>query len=107
MEISSKMYDSFLTPNVMQKFRIAISQNLESQTWDLKEILSEFHKEFRLREQCLVNPKDIRPSNSFQRGEVLHSTSALYSESANNKQFSRVWCSFSNQNHQNSKCNVV
>ena len=53
MEISSKMYDSFLTPNVMQKFRIAISQNLESQTWDLKEILSEFHKEFRLREQCL------------------------------------------------------
>ena len=107
MEISSKMYDSFLTPNVMQKFRIAISQNLESQTWDLKEILSEFHKEFQLREQCLVNPKDVRPSNSFQRGEVLHSSLALYSESANNKQFSRVWCSFSNQNHQSSKCNVV
>ena len=80
---------------------------MESETWDLKEILSEFHKELQLREQCLVNPKDVRPSNSFQRGESLHSTSALYSESAKNKQFSRVWCSFCNQNHQSSKCNVV
>ncbi|XP_068734496.1 uncharacterized protein [Montipora capricornis] len=26
---------------------------------------------------------------------------------AKNKQFSRVWCSFCNQNHQSSKCNVV
>ena len=46
-------------------------------------------------------------SDSFQRGESLQSTSALYSESAKNKQFSRVWCSFCNQNHQSSKCNVV
>ena len=111
MEISSEMYGCFLTPIIMQKvpeeFRIAISRNLESETWDLKEILSEFHKELQLREQCLVNPKDVRPSNSFQRGESLHSTSALYSESAKNKQFSRVWCSFCNQNHQSSKCNVV
>ena len=111
MEISSEMYGCFLTPIIMQKlpeeFRIAISRNLESETWDLKEILSEFHKELQLREQCLVNPKDVRPSNSFQRGESLQSTSALYSESAKNKQFSRVWCSFCNQNHQSSKCNVV
>ncbi|XP_068738177.1 uncharacterized protein [Montipora capricornis] len=109
MEISSEMYGCFLTPIIMKKlpeeFRIAISRNLESETWDLKEILSEFHKELQLREQCLVNPKDVRPSNSFQRGESLQSTSALYSESAKNKQFSRVWCSFCNQNHQSSKCN--
>ena len=93
----------FLTPIIMQKlpeeFRIAISRNLKSETWDLKEILSEFHKELQLREQRLVNPKDVRPSNSFQTGESLQSTSALYSESAENKQFSRVWCSFCNQNH--------
>ncbi|XP_068761955.1 uncharacterized protein [Montipora capricornis] len=111
MEISSEMYGCFLTPTIMQKlpeeFRIAISRNLESETWDLKEILSEFHKELQLREQCLVNPKYVRPSNSFQRGESLQSTSALHSESAKNKQFSRVWCSFCNQNHQSSKCNVV
>ena len=111
MEISSEMYGCFLTPIIMQKlpeeFRIAISRNLESETWDLKKILSEFHKELQLREQCLVNPKDVRPSNSFQRGESLHSTSALYSKSAKNKQFYRVWCSFCNRNHQSSKCNVV
>ena len=94
MEISSEMYGCFITPIIMQKlpeeFRIAISRNLESETWDLKEILSEFHKELQLREQCLVNPKDVRPSNSFQRGESLQCISALYSESAKNKQFSRV-----------------
>ena len=81
MEISSEMYGCFLTPIIMQKlpeeFRIAISRKLESETWDLKKILSEFHKELQLREQCLVNPKDVRPSNSFQRGESLQSTSAL------------------------------
>ena len=42
MEISSEMYGCFLTPIIMQKlpeeFRIAISRNLESETWDLKEI---------------------------------------------------------------------
>ena len=51
MEISSEMYGCFLTPIMMQKlpeeFRIAISRNLESETWDLKEILSEFHKELQ------------------------------------------------------------
>ena len=54
MEISSEMYGCFLTAIIMQKlpeeFRIAISGNLESETWDLKEILSEFHKELQLRE---------------------------------------------------------
>ena len=54
-----------------------------------------------------MNPKDVRPSNSFQRVESLHSTSALFSKSAKNKQFDRVWCSFCNRNHQSSKCNVV
>ena len=53
MDISSEMYGCFLTPIIMQKlpeeFRIAISRNLESETWDLKEILSEFHKELHER----------------------------------------------------------
>ena len=62
MEISSEMYGCFLTPIVPQKlpeeFRIAITRNLESETWNLKDILVEFHKELQLREQCLVNNKD-------------------------------------------------
>ena len=109
MEISSEMYGCFLTPIVMQKlpeeFRIAITRNLESETWNLKDILGEFHKELQLREQCLVNNKDSRPSH--QRGESPFSTSALYTDSSENKQSPRVWCSFCNQNHQSSKCNVV
>ena len=112
LEISSDMYGCFLTPIIMQKlpeeFRIAISWNLESETWELKDILREFHKELQLREQCLVNSKDLRPSSSCQRGESPFSTSALYSDSARNKQLSRVWCSNpGNQDHQSSKCNVV
>ena len=107
MEISSEMYGCFLTPIVMQKlpeeFRIAITRNLESETWNLKDILSEFHKELQLREQCLVSNKESRPSN--QRGELPPSTSAsLFTD---NRQSPRVWCSFCNQNHQSSKCNVV
>ena len=46
MEISSEMYGCFLTPIVMQKlpeeFRIAITRNLGSETWNLKDILVEF-----------------------------------------------------------------
>ena len=109
MEISSEMYGCFLTPIVMQKlpeeFRIAITRNLESETWNLKDILVEFHKELQLREQCLVNNKEFKSSN--QRGEFPLSTSALYTDSSKDKQSSRVWCSFCNQNHQSSKCNVV
>ena len=109
MEISSKMYGCFLTPIVMQKlpeeFRIAITRNLKSETWNLKDILVEFHKELQLREQCLVNNKEFKSSN--QRGEFPLSTSALYTDSSKDKQSSRVWCSFCNQNHQSSKCNVV
>ena len=109
MEISSEMYGCFLTPIVMQKlpeeFRIAITRNLGSETWNLKDILVEFHKELQLREQCLVNNKEFRSSN--QRGELPLSTSALYTDSSKDKQSSRVWCSFCNQNHQSSKCNVV
>ena len=109
MEISSERYGCFLTPIVMQKlpeeFRIAITRNLESETWNLKDILVEFHKKQHLREQCLVNNKEFRSSN--QRGELPLSTSALYTDSSKDKQSPRVWCSFCNQNHQSSKCNVV
>ena len=109
MKISSEMYSCFLTPIVMQKlpeeFRIAITWNLESETWNLKEILVEFHKELQLTEQCLVNNKEFRSSN--QRVELPLSTSTLYTDSSKDKQSSPVWCSFCNQNHQSSKCNVV
>ena len=48
IRISSEMYGCFLTPIVMQKlaeeFRIAITRNLGSETWNLKDILVEFHK---------------------------------------------------------------
>ena len=71
----------------------------------MKDILVEFHKELQLREQCLVNNKEFRSSN--QGGELPLSTSALYTDSSKDKQSSRVWCSFCNQNHQSSKCNVV
>ena len=64
MEISSEMYGCFVTPIVMHKlpeeFRIAITRNLESETWNLKHILGEFKKELQLREQCLVNNKEFR-----------------------------------------------
>ena len=83
MEISSDMYGCFLMPTIMQKLpeesRIAITCNLGSKTWNLKVILSEFHKELQLREQCLLSTKELRPSSSSQRGESLHSTSALFS----------------------------
>ena len=93
MEISSEMYGCFLTTIVMQKlpeeFRIAITRNLESETWNLKDILVEFHKELQLREQCLVKNKEFRSSN--QRGELPLSTSALYTDSSKDKQSSRVF----------------
>ena len=111
MEISPDMYGCFLTPIIMQKlpeeFRIAITRNLGSETWNLKDILREFHKELQLREQCLLNTKELRPSSSSQRGESLHSTSALFSNSSKGKKVARVWCSFCNQDHQSSSCNVV
>ena len=111
MEIPSDMYDCFLTPTVMQKFRIPeefripITRNLESETWNLKDILIEFYKELQLREQCLVNNKELRTSN--QTSELPLSTSALYTDSSKDKQSFCVWCSFCNQNHHSSKCNVV
>jgi len=68
-----------------EEFRIAITRNLGSDTWNLKIILSEFHKELQLREQCLPNTKELRPSSLSQRGESLHSTSALFSNSSKDK----------------------
>ena len=63
MEISSQMYVSFFNTDyhaeITGKFRIAISWNFESDAPDLKDILSEFHGELQLREQFLVNPKDV------------------------------------------------
>ena len=109
MEISSEMYGCFLTPVVMQKlpeeFRIAITRNFESETWNLKDILGAFHKELQLREQRLINNKESRPSH--QRSESPFSSSVLYTDSSENKQSPRVWCSFCNENHQSSKCNAV
>ena len=56
LEISQEMYGCFLTPLIMQKlpeeFRIAITRNLTSETWVLKDIMSEFQRELQLRENC-------------------------------------------------------
>jgi len=86
MEISPDMCGCFLTPIIMQKlpeeFRIAITRNLGSETWNLKDILSAFLRELQLREQCLLNTKELKPSSSSQRGESLHSTSAVFSNSS-------------------------
>jgi len=98
MEISPDMYGCFLTPIITQKlpeeFRIAITRHLGSETWNLKDILREFHMELQLREQCLLNTKELRPSSSSQRGESLHSTLVLFSNSSKDKKVARVWCSF-------------
>ena len=98
-------------PTIRQKlpeeFRIAITHNLGSDTWNLKDTLSEFHKEMQLRERCLLNATESRPSSSNQRGESLHSTSALYSASTKDKKVSHTWCSYRNQDHQSSNCNVT
>ena len=108
MDISPDMYGCFLTPIIMQKlpeeFRVVITRNLGAETWDLKDILKEFHKELQLREQCLLNTKEL---SSSQRGESLHSTAALYSDSNKDERVARVWCSFCNQDHQSSNCSVV
>ena len=69
--------------------------------------LSEFHKELQLREQYLLNTKVLRPLSSSQRGESLHSTPALFSNSSKDKKVARVWCSLCNQEQQSSNCNVV
>ena len=90
---------------LLEEFRIAITRNLELETWNLKDILVEFHKELQLTEQCLVNNKEFRSSD--QRGELPLSTSTLYTDSSKDKQSSHIWCSLCNQKHQSSKCNVV
>ena len=112
MKISPEMYSCFLTPLILQKlpdeFRIAIIRNLGSDPWELKDILSEFHKQLLLREQCLINIKESKPSNCTQNDESVSSTSALLNDSdRKNNQVSRVWCSLSNQDHRSAKCNVV
>ena len=65
----------------------------------MKDILSEFHKELQLREQCVLNTKEVRTSGSNQRGESLSSTAALFSDSSKEKGI-HVWCSFCNQDHE-------
>ena len=69
-KISPEMHGCFLTPIILQKlpdeFRITITRNLGSDPWELKDILSEFHKELLLRKQCLINTKELKLSNSTQ-----------------------------------------
>ena len=56
LKISQEMYGCFLTPLIMQKlpeeFRIAITRILTSETWVLKDILSQFQRELQLRANC-------------------------------------------------------
>ena len=59
LEISLEMYGCFLTPLIMQKlpeeFKVAITGNLTSETWVLKDIMSEFQRELQLRENCQLS----------------------------------------------------
>lgn len=68
LEISQEMYGCFLTPIIMQKlpeeFRIAITWNLTSEAWVLKDILTEFEKELHLRENCQHVPGDVASKES-------------------------------------------
>ena len=92
LEISQEMYACFLTPLIMQKlpeeFRIAITRNLTSETWVLKDIMSEFQRELQLRENCQHAPgevgnKEFRVPNSSRRMPVYQpsTTSALFADS--------------------------
>ncbi|XP_068735432.1 uncharacterized protein [Montipora capricornis] len=91
LEISQEMYGCFRTPLIMQKlpeeFRIAITRNLTSETWVLKDIMSEFQRELQLRENCQhvpgeVGNKEFRTPNPSRCMPVYQpsTTSALFAD---------------------------
>ena len=117
LEISQEMYGCFLTPIIMQKlpeeFRIAITRNLPSETWVLKDILSEFQKELQLRENCQQVPGDVtnkepRFPNPPRRGpsDQFSTTSALFADGAKNTH-QGPWCTYCKGTHPSVNCNVV
>ena len=111
------MYGCFLTPMIMQKlpeeFRIAITRNLTSEIWVLKNILTEFGKELRLRENCQHVPGDVAskesrfPSPSRRVPlQQISTTSALLTEGEKSIQ-QGPWCTYCKGTHPSVNCNVV
>ena len=117
LEISQEMYGCFLTPIIMQKlpeeFRVAITWNLTSETWVLKDILTEFGRELRLRENCQHVPGDVaskesRFPNPSRRVPLQQpsTTSALFTEGGKSIQ-QGPWCTYCKGTHPSVNCNVV
>ena len=116
LEISQEKYGCFLTPIIMQKlpevFWITITRNLTSETWAIKDILTEFGKELRLRENRQhvfrdVASKESRFPNPSRRVRLQQpSTSALFTEGGKSIQ-QGPWCTYCKGTHPSVNCNVV
>jgi len=117
LEISQEMYGCFLMLIIMKKlpeeFRIAITRNLTSETWVLKDISTEFGKELRVRENCQHGPGDVAskesPFPNPPRHVPLHqpsTTSALFTEGGKSIH-QGPWCTYCKGTHPSVNCNVV
>ena len=117
LEISQEMYGCFPTPIIMQKlpeeFRIAITRNLTSEAWVLKDILTEFEKELHLRENCQhvhgdVASKESQFPNPSRRVPLQQpsTTSALFTEGGKSIQ-QGPWCTYCKGTHPSVNCNVM
>ena len=118
LEISQEMYGCFLTPTIMQKlpeeFRIAITRNLTSETWVLRDILTEFEKELQLRESCQQVPGEAtnkEPRFLNRSGRVpfdqLPSTTSAFFTDGDGSNYKGPWCTYCRGKHPSVNCNVV
>ena len=117
--VKQEMYGCFLLPILMQKlpedFRILITRDQSSETWELKDIMDSFNKELKLREQCtfttrvLSKPADRQPQQAQRQGKSFSSSCALLSGSrqASSQNNKTVWCAFFRGQHQSTKCYIV
>ena len=74
VDVKQEMYGCFLLPILMQKlpedFRILITKNQSSETWERKDIMDSFNEELKLREQCTFTtrvsskPADRKPQQA-------------------------------------------
>ena len=104
LEISQETYGCFLTPLIMQKlpeeFRIAITRNLTSETWVLKDIMSEFQRELQLRENCQHVPREVGNKEFWVPNPSRHmpvyepsTTPALFADSGKSIH-QGPWCTY-------------
>ena len=96
-----------------EEFRIAITRDLTSETWFLKDILTKFGKELRLRENWQHVPGDVaskesRFPNPSRRVPLQQpsTTSVLFTESGKSIQ-QGPWCIYCKGTHPSVNCNVV